>query len=61
MKRPSFVSKNAAPHELRLNPPDSLFNYNTINQLTSKGHAHGLNIGKVSDRDENLILKAGEH
>ena len=59
-KRPPFVSKDAAPHELRLNPPETLFNFNTINQLTSKSHQHGLDIGKVADRDENLILKAGE-
>ncbi len=33
--------------------------FNTINHLTKNGE-HALNIGKVSNRDEQLILKAGE-
>lgn len=58
-ERTSFVSPLDPPHESRLNPTETLMSLNTINHITKNGD-HALNIGKVSNRDEQLILKAGE-
>ena len=57
--RPSFVTINDPPNEQRFNPSESLASHNTIHHFTNRGQ-RALDIGKVSSRDENLILKGGE-
>ena len=57
--RPPFVSSADPPMESRLDPTETLMSFNTIKKVTEKG-ARALAIGKVSNRDEQLILKAGE-
>lgn len=58
-KRKSFVTEKDPPNELRFNPPPTLHNYNTIHHITAKG-LHAVDMGRLSQRDEHLILKAGE-
>lgn len=59
LRRPSFVTSKDGANEQRFNPTQTLFDLNTINHLTLGGK-NALDIGKVADRDENLILKAGD-